>query len=304
MGLGTNNVDVTDAANFIPELWSDEVIADQTKSLVLANLGTKFDQTGKRGDTINVPKFTRSSASSKSAGSQVTLTSPTHGTVAISINKHYEYSVLIEDIVAVQALDTLRQSYSQDMGYALAKQIDTDLVQLGRAVQGGNGTNAYNAGVTAGDGSTAYNASGNESAITDAGFRKAIQTLDDADVPVEDRYFTVPPSARNTLMGLSRFTEQAFVGESANANTIRNGKIGDLYGVSVFVSSNCDTTSNAGARVCFLAHKSALGLAMQQNVRVQTQYKQEYLADLLTSDALYGIAELRNDAAIAMVTSA
>tara|TARA_R100000808_G_scaffold782_5_gene3841 strand:- start:108 stop:1022 length:915 start_codon:yes stop_codon:yes gene_type:complete len=304
MALGTDNTTTTTAANFIPELWSDEVVADFKKALVLANLVTNFNHTGKRGDTINVPKFTRSSASAKAAGSQVTLVAPTHGTVAITINKHYEHSVLLEDIVAVQALDTLRQHYTEDAGYSLAKQIDTDLVQLGRGVQGGNGTNAYNAGVIAGDGSTTYNASGNENAITDAGFRKAIQTLDDADVPVEDRFFTVPPSARNTLMGLSRFTEQAFTGESGGANTIRNGRIGDLYGVSVFVSSNCDTTSNAGARACLLGHKSALGLAMQQDVRVQTQYKQEYLADLLTADALYGVAEMRNDAAIALITSA
>jgi len=42
-----------------------------------------------------------------------------------------------------------------------------------------------------------------------------------------------------------------------------------------------------------LAHKDTLVLAEQVGVRSQTQYKQEYLADLLTSDTLYGVQVLR-----------
>ena len=40
MALGTNHNTVTTAASFIPELWSDEVIAGYKKNLVLANLVT------------------------------------------------------------------------------------------------------------------------------------------------------------------------------------------------------------------------------------------------------------------------
>ena len=307
MALGTNNTTVTTAANYIPELWSDEVIAGFAKNIVMANLVTKFEHTGKRGDTINVPNFTRGSASAKAAGNnQVTLIGPTHGTTAISLNKHYEYSVLIEDIVAVQALDSLRQMHTADAGVALSTQIDTDLIQLGRGVQGGSGNNQYNAGEIGGDGTTTYSHSGNnESALTDAGLRTAIQVLDDADVPDSERSFVVPPSTRNTMIGLSRFTEQAFTGDGAGSNTIRTGRIGNVYGVEVYVSSNADTTGgSASARVALLLHKSALGLAMQQNVRTQTQYKQEYLSDLMTADVIYGVAELRNDAAIALIVPA
>ena len=306
MGLGTNNTTPTTADAYIPLLWSDEVIADFKKNIVMANLVTRFDHNGKRGDSLQIPKFTRSSASAKSAGSEVTLVAPTHSSVTLTINKHFEHSVLLEDIVAVQALDTLRQHYTEDAGYSLAKQIDTDVIQLGRSVQGGNGTAAYDKAKIGGDGSTDYVAgSNNENAVTDAGIRKIIQTLDDADVPTDQRFLVVPAAMRNTLMGLSRFTEQAFTGEAGNANTIRNGEIGNLYGVTVYTSSNCDTTSgSANARVAILGHPSAFGLAMQQNVRTQTQYKQEYLADLFTADVLYGVVELRDDAAVAIAVPA
>ena len=109
---------------------------------------------------------------------------------------------------------------------------------------------------------------------------------------MDGRFFIVPPSSRNTLMGLARFTEQAFVGESAKGNTIRNGQIGNVYGVDVYVTTNCDTASVASGtdnRVALFFHESAMVLAMQQNIRSQTQYKQEYLATLYTGDVIYGV---------------
>ena len=42
-------------------------------------------------------------------------------------------------------------------------------------------------------------------------------------------------------------------------------------------------------------------LAEQVGVRSQTQYKQEYLGDLFTSDTIYGVGTLRHDAGVAFV---
>ena len=304
MALGTNNTTTTTAAVYIPQLWSDEVIAGFKTNVVLANLITKFDQTGKKGSVINIPNFTRSAVSAKTQGSQVTLVAPTHATTSLTINKWYEYSVLIEDIAELQALDSLRMTYTDDAGYALAKQIDTDLINLGSAAQGGTGTAAYNAAFIGGDGTTLYTSgTPNMTALTDAGIRRSIQRLDDIDVPMSDRFFLVPPSSRNVLMGISRFTEQAFVGEAAGGNTLRTGLLGDIYGIPVYVSTNCATATGA-ARIALLGHKSWAGLAMQEEVRTQTQYKQEYLADLFTADALYGVTELRDGGVVALAVPA
>jgi N4-gp56 family major capsid protein len=258
MGLGTDNVTVTTAATFIPEIWSDETVAAYKKNLVLANLVMKMNFKGKKGDTIHIPAPTRGSASAKAASTQVTLIAATESEVNVSIDKHFEYSRLIEDIVEAQALSSLRQFYTADAGYALAKQVDTSLIQLGRSTNGGAGTNAYATGAfIGGDGTTAYVAgSNNESALTDAAIRRTIQRMDDTDTPMDGRFFIIPPSSRNTLMGLARYTEQAFVG--GTNNTIRTGEIGNLYGIPVFVSSNCDTASgSAAARVCLMGHKDS-----------------------------------------------
>ena len=303
MALGSNHVTNTTGATFIPEIWSDEIIAAYKKSLVAANLFKKMSFTGKKGDTIHIPSPTRGTASLKAAETQVTLQAATETEVQVLVDKHYEYSRLIEDITEVQALSSLRRFYTEDAGYALSKQVDSSLIQLGRTFNGGSGV-TYGGAYIGGDGTTAYTSgSSNASALTDAAIRRTIQRLDDNDVPMDGRFFLIPPSARNTLMGLSRYTEQAFVGEVGNGNTIRNGEIGNLYGIPVFVSSNCDTATG-GARIALLGHKDAAVLVEQQGVRSQTQYKQEYLGTLYTADTLYGVKELRDNACFALAVPA
>jgi hypothetical protein len=84
-----------------------------------------------------------------------------------------------------------------------------------------------------------------------------------------------------------------------------------IYGVDVYISSNCPTTGDAvnlagnnTDRVGTLIHKDALVLAEQVGVRSQTQYKQEYLGDLFTADTIYGVKNLRADAGINFVVPA
>ena len=270
----------------------------------------KMNFRGKKGDTVHVPSPTRGSASAKGATNAVTLIAATENEVQISIDKHYEYSRLIEDIVETQALTSLRQFYTDDAGYALAKQVDTDLIQLGRAFNGATiGTNDYATSAAStkayigSDGTTAYNSStSNAAALTDAAIRRTIQRLDDNDTPMDGRFFIIPPSSRNTLMGLARYTEQAFVG---NGNAIRNGEIGNLYGIPVFVTSTADYgAGNTGAdRICLMGHRDAMVLVEQMGVRSQTQYKQEYLATLYTADMIYGVKAMRTAATVGAATS-
>jgi N4-gp56 family major capsid protein len=304
----TNSITNTTAAAFIPEIWSDEIVAAYKKGLVAANVFKKMSFKGKKGDTVNIPSPTRGSANLKGSQAQVTLNTTSSSIVAVLIDQHYEYSNLIEDITEVQSLSSLRRFYTDDAGYALARQVDTSLIRLGRGFNGGTQANANYAGAyIGGNGTTAYNSAttGNATALTDAAIRQTIQRLDDNDVPMDGRFFIIPPVARKTLMGLARYTEQAFVGEQGNNNTIRNGEIGNLYGIPVFVSSNCDTAVGTdGVRICLLGHKDAAVLVEQMGVRSQTQYKQEYLATLYTADTLYGVKELRDGSCYALAIPA
>jgi hypothetical protein len=58
MAFGTDHVILADVANFVPELWSDEVVAAYKANLVYGNLVRKLNHRGKKGDTIKVPILT------------------------------------------------------------------------------------------------------------------------------------------------------------------------------------------------------------------------------------------------------
>lgn len=312
MALGTNHVTNTTGATFIPEIWSDEIVAAYEKSLVLANLVNRMPMTGKKGDTLHIPKPTRGDASAKTAESQVTLIAATESDVAVSIDKHYEYSRLIEDITDVQALASLRQFYTSDAGYALAKQVDTDLFALGKRLGDDNGSgsdwihsNSFYMDDSTGLTAYAVDTVANADIFTDDAFREAVKELDDNDVPMDQRFLVVPPSVVQVLRGITRYNSSDFV----SGRPVENGQIGSIYGIDVYVSTNCPIVEAAGDNTAatvdlkagILGHRDAMVFAEQMGVRTQTQYKQEYLGDLFTADTLYGTQVLRPESALALV---
>lgn len=94
MPLGTAHVTTTTAATFIPEIWSDEVIAAYKKNLVMANLVTRMNFVGKKGDAIHIPAPARGAASAKAASTQVTLIAATESEVVVNIDKQDRKSVV------------------------------------------------------------------------------------------------------------------------------------------------------------------------------------------------------------------
>jgi hypothetical protein len=327
MALGTNHVIRSEVPNFIPQLWSDEVIASYKSNLVMANLVRKLNHRGKKGSSIKIPTPSRGSASDKSAESQVTLIQ--HGTDAgltININKHKEYSRLIEDIVDVQALGSLRRFYTDDAGYAIARRVDKDLI-LGMAANANGGTatlvenadgslDSTSSGTGSwviGDGSTAWDPTstanaGNATDLTDLGIRRLIRSLDDIDAPMAGRYLVIPPVVKQDMLGFARYTEQSFTGEVGKGNSIRNGLVGDVYGVEIYITNQLPLVEDAGGaadqRLVLMFQRDAELLIEQMGVRTQTQYKQEYLGDLFTADMIYDVATLRATSIKAVVVPA
>lgn len=342
MALGTNHQTITTAASFIPEMWSDETLALYRQRLVMGNLVTKINFKGKKGDTLHIPVPARGTPSVKAANTAVTFITDTATTVDVLIDKHYEYSQMFEDFADVQAISSMRKFYTQEAAYGLAKQVDQHLHMLGHYLNGGNGTpsssNLYETAVIGGDGSTAFSGAtpGNGTALTDAGLRRAIQDLEDNDVNSGELNFVIPPVEANVLRGIARFTEQAFVGDG---NAIKTGRLGNLYGVEVFTSSNCpwvhvngtlstqlvnfsgttldgastgvygesvDFTSDTDYkfRPCLLIHKDAFALAEQVAIRTQSQYFLDFLGTGVVSDTIYGTKMLRDYAGLAIMVPA
>lgn len=297
-------VDNTSAAVFIPELWSDEVIAGYKSNLVVAERVRKMNFKGKKGDTMHIPKPVRGVAAAKAENTAVTVQNSVDTDLTITINQHWEYSRLIEDITEVQALASLRRFFTEDAGYALATQVDTKLYEAAKSFGDGDGSDYTNSAVWYPASATtvaAYAvdtvASGDD--ITDATIRLMIQKMDENDVPMTGRNWVIPPISKRQLLGIERFSSSDYV----NKGAVANGHVGNLYGVDFAISTNVpviETTADnaAGSDVygSMLFHTDAIVLAEQVGVRSQVQYKQEFLSNLYTSDRLYGFSAYRPEA--------
>lgn len=304
MGLGTNQITTTTlTGGFVPDLWSDDIAARYKKNLVVANNITSLDHSDKIGGVVHLPSPTRSAASNiyGSQGSAISFTVATENQFTITLNQHWVNGKQFPDIAEKQALPSYRRFITDDLGYSLAVATDAYLWATARTFAGAS---ADAGAVIGGDGTTLWSptVNGNGTALTDAGIRRIIQSLDDNDVPGTERFLIVPPVEKNRLMGNSRYTEQAFVGEVGSQNTIRTGLIGNVYGIPVFVSTNSPSVVQGTGtfRLVMLAHKDSMVLVTQIKPRVQSQYKLEYLSDVIVADTAFGAAKVLTENTVSL----
>ena len=275
----------TTAAVFIPEVWSAEILRETEANLVFADKVKRYDgDVAQFGDIIHIPNLSNLTANNKTVGESVTVQAPTEVEKTITINLHKEASFYIDDMAKVQSKYDLMGEYTKKAGYAIAKAIDTSVASLY------SGLSQH-----VGDGSTD---------ITDANIIRAIQYLDEANAPENDRYLVINPAAKADLMAIDKFVLRTGPGWSVDNSPIlhgakENGFWGDIYGVKVYVSTNVVTEAGSPNVVHnMLFQKEAFGLAIQQNPRTQSQYKLEYLSNLTVCDVMYGVAELRDTFAV------
>jgi hypothetical protein len=137
----------------------------------------------------------------------------------------------------------------------------------------------------------------------DAAIRSMVEKLDLADVPQDGRAIVLTPRQYTDMLGIQRYTEQAFIGDG---NAIKTGKVGQIYGIDVYVTNAMGTTQCVTGSVVhdigLVLHKDAMALVEQLGVRSQSSYMQEYLGDLYTADTIYGVGEMRDTSGFAFVT--
>lgn len=271
MPLGTAGMTVTTGAVFIPEVWAKEMQRATESNLVAARLVKRFDaEVQNVGQIVHIPKISNLVATAKSANTQVTLQAPTETKLDLTVNKHYESSFLIEDYLEAEAAYRIQEEYKEKAAYALAKQVDTDLLAL-------------NSGITQTVGTSGVPPS-------DLNILQAIQYLDNADAPAQDRAFIMKPSLKATLLATDRYVNQDFVG--MGDVPVKTGLFGQRYGVLFYTSTNVPNDSN-GNPINQLIHKEAYCAAIQKNITVKTDYILEYLGQLYVSQVLYGILGYR-----------
>ncbi len=136
--------------------------------------------------------------------------------------------------------------------------------------------------------------------LTEANVVRAIQYLDDANAPQNDRHFVVKPATMNHLRQISRFTEYQNVNNGlAPMVGGAGGMVRKVYDVQVHMTTDIQQVSGTPGIVHnLLFHKDFAVLAIQKGVTVERDRRPDFLATGYIASALWGFAELRDDHAV------
>lgn len=294
------NVTVTTVAEHLPT-YKHEVIFSRDNSAVLSLLVRRPDIEGivsASGVSVEIPHITSAAARKKTAGNAVTNDAATEGKSTINIDQHAYTSRIIEKKAAIQSLANLMTLYAAADGRSISKTQDVDTTILIS-----DSSITQNVGVTS--------SSGVYGDITDAIIRSAIEKLDKANAPEEDRLLIISPAQKNALLGIDKFVDASKIGD---ATVIRRGLFGEIYGLRVYMSNNLPdvalhTSVSAGDpevkahKVCIVMHKAAFGFVEQQVVQVDIAKDLSNIGIHVLTDTLYGAGVLEADLAVQVRTT-
>lgn len=272
--MATGFITPTTVDKFIPELWAKEIVSALNGRLVAANIFKNYPVTGS-GDTVHFPKLANLAAEAFTPGTALEGKVNTEASVDVSINQFYAVPLSIDDIAKVQSDVNLMQAYTGKAGEAMAVKIDSSILALYSGF-------TYDINAT--------------SDITDANLRKAIEYLDIANAPEEDRYLIIYPTQKNALLALDKFTLAANYGSVA---PVQRGLFGSIYGLNVVVTTQVPYSSK---RKNIVAHKDAIVYCSQQDVRFKVSERALALCTDVVAYSVWGVQNMRADFGVTIST--
>ena len=137
-------------------------------------------------------------------------------------------------------------------------------------------------------------------ALSAATIFNAASTLRAAGLPVDETYCVLHPKVAFDLKsGLTN----TFAGLSTDLSNeaLRNGFIGQIAGIKIFETGNMSNTGTGGDFKGGMFHKDALGLAMMQDIKIETQRDASLRADEIVATAVYGVGELHDSYGVEVI---
>ncbi len=271
-------VTTTTDQHFIPEIWMDGIYKYFERKTVFRGLiddySAVFGGAG-FGDVLHVPEISLISASDKAAGSDVSYNATATTETQLTVNKHKYVAKLFEDVAEIQSQPDLVAKYSRMMGEALARQVDTD---IWGELDGLNQSIDLSA----------------DNTLTAAIFESALANLGENDVPYMDGEcaMVVNPTLFADILNPSAGIAQYFIRNDAvgeGNRGLRSGMVGSLYGIDVYMSNTVSSSGTDGVVAGAIFHKTACAIAVQNEVRVQSEYSIDALGTKVVSDLLYGV---------------
>lgn len=270
---------VAASGQFIPELWSKEIVHARERKLIMPNRIARYDAEFKNGgDILRIPQMAHLSAASVGSYGAITPAYPTETPLSLTVDQWIYAAVEVENLAEVQSSYPLLKEYGKEIGYALKLALETSILGLYSGLSQSVGTSG--------------------TPISDPVLLNAILTLDEASAPEEDRTLIMRPASKSVLLALDKFVDASKTGNAKSAAL--TGMFGDIYGIPVFFSNN--VVSSSGIRN-LVFHKDAFMCAIQKDVTTYMDGPDRtQIANTIVGHMMYGVAEKRDDHACVLLT--
>lgn len=293
--MSETQLNLTTNAVFIPTIIATKALGRLPAYLNVANTISRDSDwtTAQVGQTIQVPKRGAVVAYDKTSGEKSTKQAPTGTNVSVTLNKHKEVVIAIDDLAKVCENQDTQNGYAEDGAIALAEKIETDLLDL----------HPYITATKTWDRSS-------EDTI-EASFLAVRKWFVDQKVPKsEPRYFQVDSSIYNDLLGTDKYSRYDATGQQGQ---ITEGEMIKAYGFKVFESQVIPTSGSPVAYHNIAYTRNGLVLANRPlpkpqgfggyygianapsvglSLRAMLWYDPDYKQHVLSLDILYGVAIL------------
>lgn len=299
MASFSNQFSNTQLAARIPTVWTPIVEEEFFPSTVAAQHFLDLSEFAREGgDSFKVADlytnaFTVQTQSTQ--GAQVNLGNPAQVTKTVSVDTHKYVAALAgdKDIAQLMKSFSFNEEYAKKMSGAVANALEESLFGLWSSFT----TNLI---------------TDSSAALTDLQVRQAIEKLEEQKLPdsewVNVGFFFHPHVFWNQALGIQKYYQSYNLGKMgpvAGGVERRNGLRGSLYEIPVYVSTN--VVSNLGGYRLLLAHKHAIGYALQtpggDKVRVQSDYLLQNVGLLIVADIIYGVAVVREPVGVVITVS-
>lgn len=293
----------TDLAATISETWTTIVNEKTFNDTVLANFCTDLSSFATEGsDIFHVPDLYTNAltvSTQSTQGAEITTAGPAMVDTTLTIDTHKYVAFIIgdKDLRQIASRYDVMALYIEEARKLLTEALEASLAALWSSLT----TNAI------GDTATV---------LSDAEVRTGIYNLENGKYRLDEcAFFLHPYTYWIQLHAVSKYYQQYSVGPSDIGGPVRTGNFGVagyaqnykgvLYGIPVYTTTNI--VSGLQTYRNLLLHKRAFGFAVQtkggNKVRAQVENAIRNLGMLAVIDILYGVAVLREPAAVLLNSS-
>lgn len=296
-----NNITVTEVADVIPTIVAAQTLGALRSNLVLANIINRDydEEVARYGQTVQIGRRGAVVANDKAANTDVTKQTPSATNLQVTLDKHKEVTIAEEDIAIMFARPDMIAGYAEDAAIVLAEAIEKDIA----ALHAGYSTTPIDA----------------LTGLGEDDFREGGRLLNAAKAPQTNRWAVLHEDAYKEAQGIDKLVHRDYQGDAA-LQAIQLGFLGFLGGFNVVLSQNI-VTATSECKNLFL-HRDAAVLATRPmrltdkpgvmqtyqtengiSLRVTMSYDANALADQMTIDVLYGVAEMRDEFGLTVRTT-